>query len=79
MFMLRLDELTIALHECDGSNIEASSNSTARPTSPPAHRHTAVIAITSPAHRLTPGDSTVTASENRQHLTSTSPHTATAQ
>jgi hypothetical protein len=59
--MLRLDELTIALRERDGRNIETSSKSTAGPTSPPAHRHTAITACTLPAHRLPPGDSTVTA------------------
>jgi len=67
MFVLRLDELTIALHEHAGINIETSSDSTARPTSPPAHRHTALIAITSP--RTPPGHNiarTVTA--YHQHI-----------
>ena len=88
MFMLRLDELTIALHEHFSSISETKSDSTTRP----AHRHTVVAASTSPAHRhtrrsavtaqreppahhqhiATPGDSTVTATA-ASTITSTSP------
>ena len=60
--MLRLDELTIALHKhYSSSSSETSSDSTARP----AHRHKAVAASTSPAHRHI-GDSTVTAQQQWQ-------------
>ena len=67
MFMLRLDELTIALHKHYSSNSETSSDSTARP----AHRHKAVAASTSPAYRHI-GDSIVTAQReppaHHQHI-----------
>ena len=65
--MLRLDELTIALHKHFSSNSETSSDSTARP----AHRHKAVAASTSPAYRHI-GDSIVTAQReppaHHQHI-----------
>jgi len=80
MFMLRLDELTIALHECDGSYIEASSYSTARPTSPPAHRHNAVIASASPAHcpRRQHSDSKREPPASHQHIATHGDSTVTA-